>query len=266
MIPHLLLDIAQIRLTHLFDWLPETVFGTHPPQWMTWLAIIYIASSLLSTLVISFDILAGHRHDMWIMDLVWPITALYASVATVYAYLKIGRADPAEDSLAEDADILADGGEADGKAFWQTVGIGDTHCGSGCTIGDIIAETFVFFVPIYLIVDGHFGEYLGTIALDYTLAFLFGIAFQFFSIRPMKGLSVREGIIEALKADTLSLTAFQIGLFGWMWIFDFVLFTPKLPKTSFTFWFMMQIGMILGFLTSYPMNWFLIKWSIKEGM
>jgi hypothetical protein len=30
----------------------------------------------------------------------------------------------------------------------------------------------------------------------------------------MQGLSVGEGIKEALKADTLSLTAFQIRLFG----------------------------------------------------
>ena len=32
------------------------------------------------------------------------------------------------------------------------------------------------------------------------------------------------------------------------------------------FWFLMQIGMILGFATSYPVNWWLIKKGIKEAM
>jgi Domain of unknown function (DUF4396) len=29
---------------------------------------------------------------------------------------------------------------------------------------------------------------------------------------------------------------------------------------------MMQIGMLVGFATSYPMNWLLIKRGIKEAM
>jgi hypothetical protein len=34
----------------------------------------------------------------------------------------------------------------------------------------------------------------------------------------------REGIVAALKADTLSLTCFEIGLFGWIALACFVLF------------------------------------------
>jgi len=29
---------------------------------------------------------------------------------------------------------------------------------------------------------------------------------------------------------------------------------------------MMQIGMVIGFATSYPMNWWLIKKGVKEPM
>jgi hypothetical protein len=29
---------------------------------------------------------------------------------------------------------------------------------------------------------------------------------------------------------------------------------------------MMQVGMILGFLTTYPANWRLVKWGVKSGM
>jgi hypothetical protein len=32
------------------------------------------------------------------------------------------------------------------------------------------------------------------------------------------------------------------------------------------FWFIMQLAMIAGFATSYPVNWWLIRAGIKEGM
>ncbi|WP_264798053.1 DUF4396 domain-containing protein, partial [Acidocella aminolytica] len=30
------------------------------------------------------------------------------------------------------------------------------------------------------------------------------------------------------------------------------------------YWFVMQIGMIIGFATAFPMNWVLIKTGVKE--
>ncbi|WP_442879793.1 DUF4396 domain-containing protein, partial [Cetobacterium sp.] len=36
--------------------------------------------------------------------------------------------------------------------------------------------------------------------------------------------------------------------------------------TTPEFWFMMQIAMCCGFLTAYPVNWWLVKKGIKMGM
>lgn len=47
--------------------------------------------------------------------------------------------------------------------------------------------------------------------VDFVFAYLLGIAFQYFSIVPMKQLSPGEGIKAAIKADTLTLIAFEIG-------------------------------------------------------
>ncbi len=94
---------------------------------------------------------------------------------------------------------------------------------------------------------------------DYALAFGLGIVFQYFAIVPMRHLSPREGIVAALKADALSLTAFEIGLFGWMLLMRFVFFRESsLHPDATRYWFMMQVGMALGFATSYPTNWWLI--------
>src|SRR5690349_17443870 len=51
-----------------------------------------------------------------------------------------------------------------------------------------------------------------------------GIVFQYFAIAPMRGLSLRKGLTEAAKADVASLTAFEVGLFGWMALMTFVFF------------------------------------------
>ncbi len=55
-------------------------------------------------------------------------------------------------------------------------------------------------------------------------------------------------------------------MFAWMVLTYFVFFHPHLRPTEAGYWFMMQIAMIVGFATPYPMNWWLIKKGIKESM
>jgi hypothetical protein len=138
-----------------------------------------------------------------------------------------------------------------------------THCGGGCTLADLIVEWTALAIPVTL-----FGRLVyGTWVVDFIAAFLLGIAFQYFTITPMKQLSAREGLVAALKADSLSLTAWQLGMYGWMALVLFVFFSPSaLPKHEPAFWFMMQIAMFAGFLTSYPVNWWLLRTGIKEIM
>jgi Domain of unknown function (DUF4396) len=83
----------------------------------------------------------------------------------------------------------------------------------------------------------------------------------------MRGLSFGKGIIQAAKADVLSLTAFEVGLFGWMALMTFVCFPGShLHPDSPVYWLGMQIGMVLGFATAWPVNVRLIRRGIKEAM
>jgi hypothetical protein len=102
---------------------------------------------------------------------------------------------------------------------------------------------------------------------DYVLALSWGILFQYLVIAPTRHLSVGEGLKLAAKADFLALSAFEIGLFGWMAIMQLVLFTsPHLATDTAAFWFLMQVGMLIGFITTYPVNWWLIRHGIKDIM
>ncbi len=161
-----------------------------------------------------------------------------------------------------DAINMPQHGAAIRRPKWQSVAVATTHCGSGCVVGDIVAEIFLLYVPVIL-----FGRMIfGTWAVDYGFAFIFGIAFQYFTIKPMKQLTAGKALVTAVKIDSLSLTAWQVGMYGWMAIAVFVIFRQEIPKTSPVFWFTMQIAMCAGFLTSYPVTWWLVSRGIKEAM
>lgn len=154
-------------------------------------------------------------------------------------------------------------GEPGDRPGWVPVALGVSHCGAGCTLGDIVAEFTVFASGWTLAGEALYAEYVG----DYLLAVLLGVAFQYFAIAPMRKLSFGKGMIEAVKADILSLTAFEVGLFGWMALMRFVFFAAHpLHPDSTTYWFLMQIGMVLGFVTAWPANVWLIRRKIKEPM
>jgi len=213
---------------------------------MDLLQIVSIASLVIAGvcfLIILIDILAGHRQHMMIMNFVYPITALYAGPLALVVYYTIGRRSAQ-------------------KLFWQSVAIGALHCGSGCTLGDILGETLLLFLPFTLLGRKLYGSWL----VEFVLAFGLGILFQYYAIKPMTELSRGQAIKAALKADSLSLTFWQVGMYGWMAISTFAIFHRELSPRTPLFWFMMQIGMIFGFLTAYPVNWWLMKKKIKEVM
>jgi hypothetical protein len=228
--------------------------------WLEIISEISLAAGCASCLIIVADLLAGHRQHMKVMNIVWPITALYSGPLGVWAYYKVGRLSTRRQMM--EAKKRGKQPPSMKKPFWQSVALGSTHCGGGCTLGDLLSEWFVFFVPLSLFGREIFAAWL----LDYILAFLFGIAFQYFSIKPMRNLSFSEGLVAALKADTLSLTAWQVGMYGWMAAANFLFFVREIPRTDPLFWFMMQVAMIAGFITSYPVNWYLLRMGIKEVM
>lgn len=228
-----------------------------PPEWLTAVAWAYLVACLASAAVIVLDVLVRrHRQMMKVMEWVWPVTALYLGPFALWAYLRHGRQySPAWREQHPDRVHPVPG--------WLRVGISTSHCGAGCTLGDIVAEWLVFALALSLLGHALFASY----ALDYLLAFSLGVVFQYFAIAQMGGASLQEIVRRTVKADVFSLTAFEVGLFAWMGIAYFVFFPdPHLTPDHVVFWFMMQIGMVIGFATSYPANLLLIRRGVKEAM
>jgi hypothetical protein len=227
-----------------------------PPLWLTVLSWAALALAFASAGLIVVDIYGrGYRQRRKIMEVVWPVTALYFGLAAIAGYRAWGRPATPRWQAAH--------GDPPDKPGYASTALGVSHCGAGCTLGDIAAEFAVFALGASIAGLPLLAEYVG----DYLLAVALGIIFQYFAIAPMRGLSLRDGLVEAAKADVLSLSAFEVGLFGWMALMFFVFFShPHLHPDSPVYWFLMQIGMIVGFVTAWPINTWLIRRGIKEAM
>jgi hypothetical protein len=230
-----------------------------PPTWLTVLAWAALGVALACAAEIAYDILGrGYRQHMPVMEAVWPVTALYFGPVASWAYRRFGRPKTHRWMVQHSRDEPPD------KPDWATTAVGVSHCGAGCTLGDIVAEFAVFGIGATIAGEAVFVE----MPADYLAAITLGVVFQYYAIAPMRGLGLRKGLIAAAKADVLSLTSFEVGLFAWMALMAFVLFPAPhhLHPDSPVYWFLMQIGMIIGFLTAWPMNSWLIRRGIKEAM
>lgn len=67
-----------------------------PPSWLRASAVAWIslAAAFASAAMILYDIFGrGHRQRMWIMEPVWPVTALYLGPLGWWAYRRWGRSN-----------------------------------------------------------------------------------------------------------------------------------------------------------------------------
>lgn len=183
-------------------------------DWLHALSIAYLLLGFASASIVALDELRTPQH-MWIMNIVWPVTALFGTGWILWQYYTYGRLATRQRTHA----AIEHRNELPSKTlapFPIMVSNAALHCGSGCTLGDICAEWLVFAVPaIAVAFGGHtiFSDPIFAVWLvDYIFAYAFGVAFQYFTIAPMAALTFGQGMIAAIKADTFSLTAWQIGM------------------------------------------------------
>lgn len=247
------------------------------PTWLVVLAWVSLSLGVLCSVFVIVDV-TRHPQPMKVMNVVWPVCALFGSVIWTAAYLWWGRAANAPSTMKDMPSMhMRPALGLCGKPHSMPVSvfIGTSHCGGGCTLADLIVEWSVFAFPSLAVIGGWhwlFSDSLfATWVIAYFVALAIGITFQFAAIAPMNPQrSTGANIRAAAKADILSLTAWQVGMYGitaitQLWLFPTWLGGQVAVDTP-VFWFVMQIAMVAGFCTAYPINWWLIKSGIKERM
>src|SRR5712671_5927663 len=174
-------------------------------QVVAWLSlgIAFLCAAIITAHEIRYP------QKMMVINLVWPLTALYLSAFGLFAYFRFGV--PMAKSRGQHGEELRMDGEMKmglrGEPTLVDAGLSATHCGAGCVLGDIVSEFVVFASGAVILGSLLWASFLW----DFVAAWCLGIAFQYFTIVPIRKLSPVEGLMAAVKADTLSIIAFQVG-------------------------------------------------------
>lgn len=164
-----------------------------PPLWLQVLCVRGRARVRLGGLDPGGCLRPGHRQRMPVMEAVWPVTGLYFGPPTVWAYNRFGRPQTSRWLAEHNRE------EAPDKPGWASTAVGVSHCGAGCTLGDIVAEFVVFAVAATIAGEALYPEYIG----DYLAAVSLGSYSSTSRSPATRGSGVGKGLIEAVKVDIL---------------------------------------------------------------
>lgn len=200
--------------------------ANNTPGWLTPIAWVFIALALLTAVAIAYDIYArDRRHDTVAVEVMWIASALYLGPLALLVYRRHGRAAGRAEQPVAVAGLPGGGA----SALAHLIGV-PLVLASGLTIAGI--DLWVMIIVI------------GAIAI----ALLFGYE------RLATTAPGRVSVGTALAAATLTVLAFDLGMGGWMLLLHFNELMP--PATEGSFWFLMQVGILLGLLTGYPV----VRW------
>ncbi len=219
--------------------------ATAVPDWLTPVAWIYIALSLLSAALIIADIYVAHRRHVSVAtELVWITSALYLGPFALPLYLRLGRTHPSSTTV---------GGAAAGPG---STAVAVLPGGGASAVAHLIAVPLVVAVgwtiagmamwPMILVI--------GVLAVV-MLAVYERVASRHRGAGHARGLSLGAALVAAL----ITVVAFDVGMIGWMLLLHFNGLMP--PVTEGTFWFLMQLGVIVGLMTGYPA----VQWLLRRN-
>jgi hypothetical protein len=104
------------------------------------------------------------------------------------------------------------------------------------------------------------------VILEYILGFSFGwTIFQALFMRDMAGGSYRRALAGTFVSELLSMNLLMAGMVPTVMILRRHIASAADPMTP-SFWFVMSMGLLVGFIFAYPMNWWLVANHLKHGM
>lgn len=212
-----------------------TTMGSALPGWLTPVAWAFLALAGASAVAIAYDIYARrHRRAHLAAEIVWVGSALYLGPLALALYARHRRAQATPGRTT---------------AGPQHIGVAD-----GLPGGTASAIAHLIGVPL-VIASG-----LTIAGTDLWVMILVIAAFAIALLYLYDRAGARRGVSAgaAMAAAVLTVVAFDIGMGGWMLLLHFNALMP--PATEAGFWFLMQIGIVLGLVTGYPAVVWLARW------
>jgi hypothetical protein len=142
-------------------------------------------------------------------------------------------------------------------ARWRQA-LGSTmHCVAGDGVGILAGAVLSSFLRLPAIAE---------VIVEYVLGFGFGwTIFQALFMRDMAGGSYLRSLKITFAPELLSMNLLMTGMLPTIMTLRKYVVSAADPTTP-NFWFVMSLGLLVGFIVSYPMNWWLVANHLKHGM
>jgi FtsP/CotA-like multicopper oxidase with cupredoxin domain len=144
------------------------------------------------------------------------------------------------------------------KPLWKQ-GVGSTvHCIAGDATGIILAAAATALLGFPMWVD---------VLVEYACGFLFGLlVFQSLFMRSMMGGSYGDNVRRSLIPELLSMNMMMAGMAPVMIFLMMGRDMRAMWPTEPLFWFVMSLGVTVGFVLAYPVNIWLVSKEMKHGL
>lgn len=205
------------------------------PDWLTPVSWVVVALALASAATIAADIYLRRRRQASVaVEVVWISAALYLGPFAVLAY----RRHASTTATTPPAHAARSGSRSKGAV-------------AGLPGGGASAIAHLVGVPLVIAS----GLTIAGIQLWVMILVIGALAVLLLAVYERNaGAERRTSVGAALAVATLTVLAFDLGMGGWMLLLHFNELMP--PATDAAFWFLMQLGIVLGLLTGYPV----VRW------
>ncbi|MBA3476132.1 MAG: DUF4396 domain-containing protein [Actinobacteria bacterium] len=207
--------------------------------------VVWFVLVALSTAYVVYDAFTKNP-ELTVMKWGWVLVTLYTGPVGLAFYV-LSCKEPAP---GEHEEFI--------KPLWKQ-SLGSTiHCVAGDATGVIIAATVTAVLGFPMGVD---------IAVEYAFGFLFGLTiFQALFMKDMLGGSYLKALKASFMPEWLSMNMVMAGMIPTMVFLMMGSDMRAMWPGELLYWGVMSVAVMVGFVTAYPVNVWLVAKGLKHGM
>ena len=225
---------------------PFTLPVLGPLPWIDVVLIGWFVLTAVSVIYVAWDNFARGNPENVVIKWAWVLTALYTGPVALVFYILADK----EPRPGEHEQFI--------QPMWKQV-LGSTlHCVAGDATGIIIAATITGLLGLPMWFD---------MLAEYVFGFGFGLfIFQALFMKDMFGGSYRTAVRRSFMPEWLSMNTMMAGMFPTMVYFMMGSDMRAMDPRELIYWGVMSLAIGVGFVTAYPMNWWLVSKGLKHGL
>ena len=211
-----------------------------------WILFTWFGLAALSTAYVAWDNFVAKNPEETVMKWAWVLITLYMGPIGLTLYV-LSDKEPTPGTHEEFI-----------KPLWKQ-GVGSTvHCIAGDATGIITAAAITAALGLPMKID---------FIVEYLAGFAFGLfIFQSLFMKDMLGGSYPRAVRASFIPEWLSMNMMAAGMFPVMAFLMMGRDMRAMEPSEPLFWFVMSLGVIVGFTVAYPVNVWMVSKNLKHGL